>query len=182
MKTCAKCLQIKDNSEFHKNKCTKDGLRETCKTCMCDYMKHYRLSNLASIRDRKRSSYYKHRNENLRKRHAYYIRTKNRWDFQRRTPKWRFGILVRNAKTRNITVDITLDQYIHLISGNKCFYCGSALPECGGGLDRIDNTKGYTIGNLVPCCETCNRIKGHDLTHEETIYIIKKLLEFRSRW
>jgi len=27
------------------------------------------------------------------------------------------------------------------------------------GLDRIDNTKGYVIDNVVPCCGHCNLMK-----------------------
>lgn len=27
------------------------------------------------------------------------------------------------------------------------------------GIDRIDSTKGYIAGNVVPCCETCNVMK-----------------------
>lgn len=47
-----------------------------------------------------------------------------------------------------------------------CFYCGSApsrsvkLPSGAvhvvGGIDRFDNERGYTIGNVVPCCRSCN--------------------------
>jgi hypothetical protein len=28
------------------------------------------------------------------------------------------------------------------------------------GLDRVDNARGYESGNVVPCCDPCNRMKG----------------------
>jgi hypothetical protein len=28
------------------------------------------------------------------------------------------------------------------------------------GIDRVDNSKGYTPENTVPCCKICNKIKG----------------------
>ena len=35
-----------------------------------------------------------------------------------------------------------------------CFYCGVAIETIG--LDRIDNSRGYEIDNVVPCCPICN--------------------------
>lgn len=34
------------------------------------------------------------------------------------------------------------------------------------GIDRIDNNKGYTIDNVVPCCKMCNQAKN-DYTLQE---------------
>lgn len=52
-----------------------------------------------------------------------------------------------------------------------CVYCGE-LPKMrskvsGGielamsGVDRVDNSKGYVVGNVVPCCSWCNTAKMH---------------------
>lgn len=38
-----------------------------------------------------------------------------------------------------------------------CFYCGDPGAR---GLDRADPDKGYSIGNLVPCCPRCKKLKG----------------------
>jgi len=57
------------------------------------------------------------------------------------------------------------------ITQQPCYYCG-AKPNnmanrkgCNGryiynGLDRVDNTKGYTVDNVVPCCKNCNIAKN----------------------
>jgi hypothetical protein len=37
----------------------------------------------------------------------------------------------------------------------NCTYCGGP----GYGIDRVDNDKGYTFKNSVPCCSVCNRAK-----------------------
>lgn len=42
--------------------------------------------------------------------------------------------------------------------------------------DRVDNDKGYSIKNVVPCCETCNYMKG-DLTESFFINHMKRILE-----
>lgn len=42
--------------------------------------------------------------------------------------------------------------------GLPCHYCGDSLGD-NVGLDRIDSTDGYRIGNLLPCCPPCNIMK-----------------------
>ena len=54
-----------------------------------------------------------------------------------------------------------------------CHYC-SVLPERvviaksfgevvrHGGVDRPDNSLGYSDGNMVPCCEKCNKGKNNN--------------------
>ena len=34
------------------------------------------------------------------------------------------------------------------------------------GLDRVDNNKGYTIDNVVPCCKRCNYAKNNQTPRE----------------
>ena len=52
---------------------------------------------------------------------------------------------------------------------NQCVYCGAApgnsMKGTGNdtfvysGIDRVDNAKGYVLGNCVSCCLTCNIAK-----------------------
>ncbi|MFJ5625297.1 hypothetical protein ACIQD3_21940 [Peribacillus loiseleuriae] len=51
----------------------------------------------------------------------------------------------------------------------KCFYCKeidikkdkyTGMEFEVNGIDRLDNAKGYTLDNVVPCCKTCNYMKG----------------------
>ncbi len=69
---------------------------------------------------------------------------------------------------------LTLDHFRELIK-LPCYYCGSSTDTkriCSNshgkshvwhlrvnGIDRKDNTLGYTIENSVACCFTCNRAK-----------------------
>jgi hypothetical protein len=69
----------------------------------------------------------------------------------------------KNAKTRGYPWDLTEQQFAFLISQN-CRYCGGP----GGGVDRVDNTRGYSPDNVVPCCRKCNRAKD-TMTHHEYI-------------
>src|SRR6185436_14811582 len=40
------------------------------------------------------------------------------------------------------------------------------------GLDRIDNTKGHTVDNVVTCCYRCNQGRN-DMTQEQFFNLIK---------
>ena len=51
------------------------------------------------------------------------------------------------------------ERGFHYFCKNPCFWCGSKGKPANG-VDRFDNTKGYTTQNAKPCCETCNMAKG----------------------
>jgi hypothetical protein len=73
--------------------------------------------------------------------------------------KHKFGRLKIKARDSNIPVLITEDEYAKLIKHRKCYYCdASTMTEMGGELNRVDNTKPYTIDNLKNCCKICNRL------------------------
>ena len=74
-----------------------------------------------------------------------------------RTPKGRFNHYKADAKKENRKWGLTFDQFIAFWQ-KPCGYCGRTLEFIG--LDRRDNSKGYTLGNVVSCCWVCNRMKG----------------------
>jgi len=74
--------------------------------------------------------------------------------------------------------DFTLDEFLNRLSNAKCVYCGTTEKL---GLDRIDNSKGHTLENTLPCCELCNRVRGNSFTVKEmkligiAIKVVRKL-------
>lgn len=98
----------------------------------------------------------------------------------KRTIKGKYRSLTDTAKFRKLILTISLEAYISLIE-NPCYYCGGELPSAGHGLDRIDNTLGYTIENVRPCCSNCNSAKL-DLTEIEfKAWIINAYNNFASK-
>jgi hypothetical protein len=88
------------------------------------------------------------------------------------------------ARSRGYNFNLTEKQFIELTQ-KDCFYCGTKpntiakWGHCYGeyiynGLDRIENNKGYTIDNVVPCCFVCNRAKD-TMTLQEFQNWIKKV-------
>jgi len=79
------------------------------------------------------------------------------------------GHMKFGAKKRNLEWTLSDKQARYLLS-QPCYYCG-AQPKIHKnthslngdfpytGLDRMDNSKGYLLGNVVSCCPTCNFMK-----------------------
>ena len=79
------------------------------------------------------------------------------------------------------------DEQVRHLTKRPCYYCGIEPSQISGnghtngvyvynGIDRLDNTKGYTIDNVVPCCGTCNYAK-HTMTLEKFTSWAKRLCE-----
>jgi len=87
------------------------------------------------------------------------------------------------ARCRGLVFELTDAEILHLTS-LPCFYCDSPHSnltrtkrgDCiqHNGLDRVDNNKGYTIDNVVPCCRYCNFAKM-DTDLKEWIFRIERI-------
>lgn len=80
-----------------------------------------------------------------------------------------FASYKQKADERNLVFELLEKEFITLTKQN-CYYCGISPSQLfirpgmnGGysynGIDRVDNTKGYTLDNCVSCCKKCNRAK-----------------------
>lgn len=83
----------------------------------------------------------------------------------------------RSARLRGYDFNLNPEQFSKLLTSD-CEYCGSkpktlryARGSSGigiyhGGIDRVNNSIGYTEENCVSCCSTCNFAKN-DLSYDE---------------
>jgi len=88
-----------------------------------------------------------------------------------------------SSRYKDNSFELSFEQFLNLTQ-QDCHYCGEVLSnfESGNGnggfkyngIDRKDNTKGYTIENCVSCCKKCNFIKK-DMSYDEFINYIKKV-------
>lgn len=60
------------------------------------------------------------------------------------------------SKRKRRAFELTKSQVTQLVK-SPCDYCGESLDY--NGIDRVDNKKGYTLSNVVPCCSKCNYAK-----------------------
>lgn len=83
----------------------------------------------------------------------------------------------RNAIKRDMIMLLTKTELLN-VAALPCKYCG-VHPHYYHGIDRIDNEKGYTLDNVVPCCWMCNRAKG-DSSLMEFLEWSKRLYEYNK--
>ena len=91
-----------------------------------------------------------------------------------------------SAKRRGFNFLLSVDEADKLFR-QPCFYCARAphrsFTEYNGrykyiynGIDRIDNSKDYTIENIRACCKDCNYAKN-EMSVEEFANWIRKVYE-----
>jgi len=66
-------------------------------------------------------------------------------------------------KKRNFEFNLDKD-FLKNIVKSECVYCGSKKNV---GCDRIDNKKGHTKDNVLPCCNECNTVRNNLFSVEE---------------
>lgn len=91
------------------------------------------------------------------------------------TLKGKYRTMKGSGVKRNYDVSLTLEDFEKIVS-KPCAYCGENEKRIG--IDRIDNTKGYTIENSNPCCTICNMMKK-TMTVSEFISHIKKIHNYK---
>lgn len=62
-----------------------------------------------------------------------------------------------SAKQRGLSFTLKLRD-VAMLWQKPCRYCLATIATIG--IDRLDNAKGYTAANSVPCCTACNSNKG----------------------
>lgn len=86
------------------------------------------------------------------------------------------------ANRRDLEFKLTFNQFKNFLN-KPCFYCNKYKTSYQkmqngknmryNGIDRVDNTKGYTLSNCVTSCKMCNIWKK-----SITPNMIKKVYEF----
>jgi hypothetical protein len=110
-----------------------------------------------------------------------------RSDHDKNPEKFKYTILKYTAKKVGRIVGISFEEYSLLVKDKSCSYCGGSLSVCifGYGLDRIDNSQGYVVGNCAPCCWSCNMRKGRleqlGFAPTRAIELLREINEIRRR-
>lgn len=156
---------------------TKGYILENCATCcrFCNRMKHIfhpvffiEKANLIT----------KHQNNILEdsERKEFY----NKWKvYIHKSPVPYIYVKRITEEKRKIDYSLTKGEYDNLIY-KPCYLCGYK-NIVGNGLDRKDNSTGYTINNVMPCCSSCNMMKAF-YTKDDFINQMKKISEIKIEY
>lgn len=109
------------------------------------HRKHY-AANKARILAKRKKYYLANEDEVKEKRRAFY-------SVAGKTPKYVMYCYRNGARKRGLCFDLSSEQFVSFWQ-KSCHYCGDAIKTIG--LDRVDNSVGYTAANVVPCCRPCN--------------------------
>lgn len=145
---CCACNIEKPRSEFYEITPTekggrRNGLHSSCKPC---------AREIQNSRPRDAEWHKKNREQSLR---DYYNHRKERI-LKSKRPSIKYSSYKSDAKRRGIEFSLTMEEFM-LFWNRLCFYCGDRVETVG--LDRMNNSKGYYLGNLASCCATCNLMK-----------------------
>ena len=87
-----------------------------------------------------------------------------------------------NAARRGHVFELTSEQFRKLVEAN-CHYCAGepacsvrgtrrwSVPVFFNGIDRQDNSEGYTAENSVTCCKFCNLAKHNSTLADFEAYL-----------
>lgn len=74
------------------------------------------------------------------------------------SPKGKYRRYRSSARQRGIEFGLTFEEFVGFWQ-KPCFYCGYKIRTVG--IDRVDNTRGYTPDNSVSACAFCNQCKSN---------------------
>lgn len=143
---CLRCKQDKHLSEYIDR--PDAGFSHICKECLKSYKKERRKRVPIKIRPTKPK-----RVQSLLDKRSYKL----------------YYAYKHTDKRKGFHFDLSPSWIKDNILNKNCVYCGT---DNNIGCDRIDNTMGHTINNVVPCCKKCNSIRNSFFTVEQTKLII----------
>jgi len=73
--------------------------------------------------------------------------------------QYQYKVYIGVAKRKNLAFEITNEDYETTVK-MVCYYCHEINEKGFNGLDRINQSLGYTLDNCVSCCSQCNYMKG----------------------
>lgn len=180
-KSCVKCGKSNEEVEFKfRTDLIKGGWRTECNTCY----------NAKGYSEKSRS---KRREENEELYLAKNAKSHLEWaqnnpekikEQQYKTaseaPR-KIKTIKTSAKARGIGFDDSSMEAMALKLLQPCYYCDFTPKQNNilNGLDRMDPEKGYNDINTIPCCATCNAMKG---PHTLDVFIasIRDIVNYHS--
>jgi hypothetical protein len=146
-KVCSHCKSVKLLSEYYtRSQNGKKYPEARCKACSIARTTQRKAANPEYARRVRRAS---KRNQNAKERH------------ERANGINRERYIYRDARTSDKKKGFEFDLNLEFISraiSEPCVYCADTNTQMT--LDRIDNTIGHVMPNVVPACVRCNLVRG----------------------
>ncbi len=150
VKRCLKCREKDDRQKRKPEVIERRNLRHRDKK----YYKVYRQNK----RELDEEEYLKHNAESAKHWRENNKETVKAW--RTNNLNYRLKGIKCQAKKKNLIWDETMTKEVcENLMRNNCIYCGFISDKTVNGIDRMDNSIGYSLSNCVSCCKNCNFIK-----------------------
>ncbi len=88
-----------------------------------------------------------------------------------------FSRYKQRASAKGLEFSLTQDEFTDLTEYSVCYLCGKENSRTHmNGIDRYDNTIGYTMENSRTCCADCNYIK-REFSYDDVLNKMKLIYE-----
>jgi len=162
-KKCARCNIVKSWLNFNKDKSTKDGRKRYCKKCAKEQQVIYLSNEVAHVKTVIGSIFKPSSCE--RRGFLPLVSKQEIWET--------LLIYIQDMKNKFPGSDGRICSYCEQPWTNKVSLGGIKQKNLRNfSIDRIDNSKTYTVQNIVFCCAACN-----DNKHSASLTLMKKTLQ-----
>lgn len=151
-KTCRKCGQIKDISEYANNKNTKSGKQWYCKKCMNNYSTKYRNDNIETIKIKARQTRNKDGWNDIRKKYMDKFKINNLESLYKSYEKYRTNNLDKRKAHSAVQRAVKLGK-MKSVKESTCIRCGNQAFE-------YHHWNGYSEESkldVIPLCRKCHK-------------------------
>lgn len=169
---CSTCKEEKCEDCFHKNGRTKSGFANACKECMREYKKKWYTQNGGKEYERTYGQRYSKEKVARASEWKRMNPTRRLWQGAKRRALER-GIDFNIPWTEIVIPEFCPILGIKIEHGNNC------VKESSPSLDRIDNSKGYVIGNVRVISHRANSLKNN-LSLEQAERLVEYMKDFRK--
>lgn len=122
----------------------------------------------------------KHKSDAVRRTQKYIANNKDKFLAYRHSYNRTIGAGYLSYKSRALKTgkefDFSSEEFSALV-GLPCRYCGDDSTRIG--VDRVDNTLGYTKENAAPCCKMCNFMK-RDYSVEQFLSHVQRIARYNT--
>jgi hypothetical protein len=159
---CHICNESKESTEYHSYKSHgKVYFRKLCK--ICDDRQKWQRDKI-SPQYRKRLKAKNERNK-----------------LQRKDPLYTHKFILKDSKDSDRKSGFKNDltkKFVQEAIKDGCSYCGESSIRMT--LDRVDNSIGHTVTNVVSCCIRCNYVR-RDMPHGAWLLVIPAMRAAREK-